>query len=79
MGKRESTEESVLYRTPMRIKEILVLPGQMYEFNIQNTYPLCPKCDIPIECDYQKYCGHCGQRLSWVGYKNAKKRYAGKK
>lgn len=79
MGRSETTEESVLYRKPMRIKEILVIPGKLYEFNTQNTYPICPKCEIPIEYDFQKYCTHCGQCLSWVHYKDAKIRYAGKK
>lgn len=78
MGKSETAEESVFYRKPMRVREVLVRQGNLYDFNIKHTYPICPKCNIPMEYDYQNYCSHCGQKLSWVHYKDAEIRYAGK-
>ena len=79
MGNSETVEESVLYRTPMQVKEILVYNGNMYEFNSKAVYPICPRCDVSMEYDYQRYCSCCGQKLSWVHYKDAKLRYAGQK
>jgi hypothetical protein len=28
----------------------------------------CPRCHSVIEHDFQNYCGHCGQRVSWKKY-----------
>lgn len=28
----------------------------------------CPRCHSVIEHDFQDYCGHCGQRVSWKRY-----------
>lgn len=75
--KTETAKESILYRQPMRIKEILVYGGKMYDFDVKYAFPVCPKCGISMEHDYQNYCSYCGQRLSWVRYKEAKVRYAG--
>ena len=81
MSKRKvkTVEESISYRQPMQVREILVCPGHMYDFNIKHIYPICPRCGVSFEYDYQNYCGHCGQRLKWTGYSKAKLRYAGDK
>ena len=35
----------------------------------------CPRCHRVIDHDFQNYCGHCGQRVSWKHYA---KLYSGK-
>ena len=30
-----------------------------------STYPLCPRCSLPMEREYQPFCDHCGQALNW--------------
>ena len=77
--KIETVEESVQYRQPMRIEEILIRKGKMYDFNTDDAYPICPRCGAAIEFDFQNYCGNCGQKLSWIGYGKAKVRYAGER
>ena len=32
---------------------------------------ICPECNSILKSDWQSYCGHCGQRLSWEGYSKA--------
>lgn len=71
----ETVEESVLYRKPMQVKEVLLHEGLLYDFNTKHTFPICPKCDVPMEYEFQNYCGHCGQRLNWIHYNKAKFRY----
>lgn len=29
------------------------------------TYPVCPRCKITMEREYQNFCDRCGQRLDW--------------
>lgn len=35
------------------------------------TYPLCPRCSLPLECEYQHFCEHCGQALDWTNLSKA--------
>ena len=32
------------------------------------SYPVCPRCGVSVERDFQSYCDSCGQRLDWKGY-----------
>lgn len=63
--KQETTEEKLMYREPMTVTEILVYK------NI-NAYPVCPRCKISFETEYQSFCDRCGQMLSWKGFSKAK-------
>ena len=36
-----------------------------------STYPLCPRCDLLMEREYQRYCDHGGQALSRKGFSRA--------
>lgn len=36
-----------------------------------NVFPVCPKCETPLAREYQAYCDRCGQKLDWIGYRNA--------
>ena len=46
---------------------------EAYCFHLQNHVaicPVCPKCHHLVARDYQNYCGHCGQKLSWDDYEH---------
>ncbi len=34
-------------------------------------YPVCPRCGITMEREYQTYCDRCGQCLDWKGFPKA--------
>ena len=36
------------------------------------AYPVCPRCAISLDREYQRFCDRCGQRLGWQGYKKAR-------
>ena len=40
-----------------------------------NSYPLCPRCNSPLDRWYLEFCDRCGQFLCWNGIRNAKKVY----
>lgn len=47
------------YRTPMDVREFT-------KYNSYNRqFPICPRCKVPIEREFQNYCDRCGQALSW--------------
>ena len=29
------------------------------------TYYLCPKCGIPLDREFVRFCDQCGQKLNW--------------
>ena len=53
------------YRIPMAVEEI-------HLFRDEDTYPVCPRCHLTMEREYQSYCDRCGQALSWKGYSKAR-------
>lgn len=63
-------EDAVSYRTPLIVEYILV-------FENGDAFPICPRCSVTIERDYQRYCDRCGQRLNWHNYHKAKIIYWG--
>ena len=52
------------FRSAMAVKEIAL-------YRSGETYPLCPRCGVPLEREYQGFCDRCGQRLDWAGYSHA--------
>ena len=54
-------EIALSYRLSMAVKEIFI-SGEGYE------YPVCPRCRITLEREYQAYCDRCGQALDWKKY-----------
>jgi len=34
-------------------------------FHNDNAYPVCPKCGVTLEREYQNFCDRCGQALAW--------------
>lgn len=61
----DDTEQTKSYREPMVVRECL-----MY-VRSGNVFPVCPRCNITIEREYQSFCDRCGQRLNWKGYNKA--------
>ena len=60
-------DTALSFRTPMR-----VLSVRRYSARPElSTYPLCPRCNLPMEREYQHFCDHCGQALSWKGFSRA--------
>ena len=54
-------EEALSYRTPLPVTEVF-LYREKYE------YPICPRCKVSMEREYQFYCDRCGQALDWKKY-----------
>ena len=55
------------YRSPMPVTAVRCYPACPHLF----TYPLCPRCDLPMEREYQRFCDHCGQALDWKHFSKA--------
>ena len=58
-----SFEGALSYRTKMNVTEIRKLES--------SCYPVCPRCNMTFEREYQAYCDRCGQALGWNGFSNA--------
>ena len=54
-------EIALSYRISMAVTESFVC-AEGYE------YPVCPRCGITLEREYQAYCDRCGQALDWKKY-----------
>ena len=60
-------QQPLRFRIPMPVTHV-------QRFQLQNgftTYPICPQCGLTFEREYQRYCEHCGQCLSWKGFSKA--------
>lgn len=60
-----STDQAITFRLPMAVT-------QMRVFDSGEAYPVCPRCMISLDREYQSFCDRCGQRLKWTHYKQAK-------
>ena len=69
----ESFEEALQYRTPMRVREIMVFP----DMRGRPAFAVCPRCGITMEREYMSYCDRCGQCLNWRDFKKAAIIYPG--
>lgn len=52
------------YRIAMPVTQIRLFPSD-------GAYPVCPRCTISLDREYQRFCDRCGQRLGWQDYKRA--------
>jgi len=57
-------DSAVSYRIPQPIREI-------HRYRRGESFPICPRCAIPLEREYQAYCDRCGQALDWADYNRA--------
>ena len=55
------------YRDPMPVTAVRYYPSCPELF----TYPLCPRCSLPMDHEYQRFCDHCGQALDWSVFSGA--------
>ena len=55
------------FRVPMTVTHVLKAP-YLRGFT---TYPICPRCKMTFEREYQKFCDRCGQCLHWKGFSKA--------
>ena len=55
------------YRLPMPVTHVLGVRCQTGF----TTYPICPRCELTFEREYQSYCDRCGQHLCWKGFSKA--------
>lgn len=53
------------YYQPMKITKYTQFSRLYSVKKYYEAYPLCPRCELPIDNDYQCYCSNCGQRLAW--------------
>lgn len=67
-------QESVSYRNPMQISEIIIYHDSYLGY--VGNY-ICPRCKASLERDFMSFCDRCGQKLSWKNYKKAKRIYPG--
>lgn len=54
------------YRKPMTVTEW----QEFFSINERGIreptyYSKCPRCGAYLECEYVRFCSHCGQRLAW--------------
>ena len=62
----ETTAKS--YRRPMSVTEVFYYVDSLIG---PTTYPICPRCGMTMEREYQSYCDRCGQALDWDGLEKA--------
>ena len=56
-----------IYRQPLAITEIRVYRGGTGI----TAFPVCPRCGVTLEREYQRFCDRCGQLLEWRSYGRA--------
>lgn len=52
---------AISYRIVMPVTEIR-------RFSDGSCYPVCPRCKLTFEREYQSYCDRCGQALGWKDF-----------
>ncbi len=62
--KKPAMDSAEAFRLPMAVTEI-------HQFQNGSTYPVCPRCRITLDREYQNYCDRCGQALNWKSYGSA--------
>ena len=60
-------QQELTFRAPMRVTQVRCLrwPCGIVSF------PVCPRCRITLEREYQAFCDRCGQCLSWKNFSKA--------
>lgn len=72
MKKNFDSKVELSYRMPMQVNEVIVYKKKSGHFGECNGFPVCPRCKISMEREYQAFCDRCGQKLGWKKYKHAK-------
>ena len=59
----------MLFRSPMPVTHIRCCQcSQSYG---RTVFPVCPRCGVSMEREYQAYCDRCGQCLCWKDFSKA--------
>ena len=59
-------QQELSFREPMNVNNMI-----RHQNSKEITYyPICPRCDISFEHDFQNFCSNCGQKFSWENYPN---------
>lgn len=56
--------DAVAYRSPMPVSLRRGYRSAAGEI----TFPVCPRCQITMEREYQRFCDRCGQALDWKDF-----------
>jgi len=59
-----SLEEDISYRKLLPVSELRCFHS---ERNFR-SFPVCPRCQLTLEREYQAYCDRCGQALDWEAF-----------
>lgn len=73
----ELTPNDLLISTPMQQEPTFRAP--MYVTQVRCfrwlcgivSFPVCPRCRVTLEREYQAFCDRCGQCLSWKNFSKA--------
>ena len=52
------------FRRPMTV-------GEVHLFRDRSAFPVCPRCHVTLDREYQSYCDRCGQALDWRAFARA--------
>lgn len=61
-------------RQPMPVVQKILLPAPYG----QTAFPVCPRCRVSLEREFQNFCDRCGQPLDWRQYSHAQLIFPGK-
>lgn len=56
--------EVVTYRVPLSVTKVIAYTN--------DSYPICPRCNLSLEREYMSFCDRCGQKLNWDFFGYAK-------
>ena len=56
------------YRLPMPVTSVRYYPASPD----LSTFPICPRCNLTMEREYQSFCDRCGQALDWKRFSKAR-------
>lgn len=49
------------FRRSLKVLQVRYFPQQGWVV----VYPVCPRCGITMEREFQQFCDRCGQKLDW--------------
>ena len=64
---RHKTEEIITPEIALSYR-LAIAVTETFKSREGYEYPVCPRCGITLEREYQAYCDRCGQALDWKKY-----------
>lgn len=59
--------EALAFRSPMCVSAVQAFQS----YSGVTTFPICPRCQITMEREFQAFCDRCGQALDWKCFNRA--------